>query len=498
MARRASFDTELTDIGGCGEQREGRTPMSFDVVVAGGEVAVGSAEPVLADIGITDGVIRSIGAGLSGEEVIDARGLLVLPGAVDAHYHLGIYRSIGEDAESETASSLAGGVTSVISYFRTGSHYLNKSGPYAEIFPEVLEATRGRARTDFAYHLAPMDRTQVEEIPELVERFGIRSFKYYMFYKGIDLAGVGDANAYRMSDTYDLGHMMEIMEAVAALGRERVGGERVSLSIHAEQPELIRVFMERVRSDGALSGLEAYSAGRPPLTERLAIGEAGVLAEATSCPIQFLHLSSAQALESALEFKRAHRELDVRLEVTLHHLALSYETYADQRGKVNPPIRSEADREALWEGVLRGDVDWVCSDHACCSEAHKEGDMWAALPGFGGSALMYPYLLTEGTHRGLPIGRIVELASTNPARAFGLVPSKGAIAIGADADLAIVDMHATHPVTAERLLSAQDFTPFEGMDLTGWPVQTLLRGRVVLREGAPVGAPRGRYLRATG
>jgi dihydropyrimidinase/allantoinase len=254
--------------------------------------------------------------------------------------------------------------------------------------------------------------------------------------------------------------------------------------------------MERVRSAGALTGLEAYSAGRPPLTERLAIGEAGVLARATACPIQFLHLSSADALESAVEFRRAQRDLDVRLEVTLHHLALSYETYGDQRGKVNPPIRSEADREALWAGLVRGDVDWVCSDHACCSEEKKEGDMWAALPGFGGSALLYPYLLTEGPRRGLSIPRVVEVAATNPARAFGLAPVKGAIAIGADADLAIVDMNTTHVVTTERLLSAQDFTPFEGMELTGWPVQTLLRGRVVLRDGEPVGAPSGSYLRA--
>ncbi len=185
----------------------------------------------------------------------------------------------------------------------------------------------------------------------------------------------------------------------------------------------------------------------------------------------------------------------MRLEVTLHHLALSYQTYADQRGKVNPPIRSEADREALWAGLVRGDVDWVCSDHACCSEEKKEGDMWAALPGFGGSALIYPYLLTEGPRRGLSIPRVVEVAATNPARAFGLAPAKGAIGIGADADLAIIDMNTRHVVSTEQLLSAQDFTPFEGMELTGWPAQTLLRGQVVLRGGEPVGEPSGVYLR---
>src|SRR5918912_55201 len=112
-------------------------------------------------------------------------GSLVLPGAVDAHFHLGIYRDITKDVKSETVSSLAGGVTSIISYFRTGSHYLGKSGPYAEIFPEVLEATNGHSRVDFGYHLAPMVRDQVGEIGNLARDDGIASFKYYMFYKGL-------------------------------------------------------------------------------------------------------------------------------------------------------------------------------------------------------------------------------------------------------------------------------------------------------------------------
>jgi dihydroorotase (multifunctional complex type) len=472
--------------------------MKFDTVVAGGAVALPGSDPVPADVGIADGRIAAVGRDLapSAGDVVDATGRLVLPGAIDAHYHLGIYRSIAEDAESETLSSLAGGVTTVLSYFRTGSHYLNKTGPYEEIFPEVLAATSGHSHVDYGFHLAPMDASQVREIPRLVDAHGVTSFKYYMFYKGLDLSGAGDANAERMSETYDLGHLFEIMEAVAAAGAARSAGRRVSLSIHAEQPELIRLFMERVRTAGALTGLEAYSAGRPPLTERLAIAEAGVLASATACPVNFLHLSSADALDAAVGFERAYRDLDVRLEVTLHHLALSYETYSDQRGKVNPPIRSEADREALWAGVLRGDVDWIVSDHACCSESNKEGDMWAALPGFGGSALMYPYLLTEGRRRGLPIRRIVELVATNPARAYGLAGRKGSITVGADADLAIVDLETRRTVTPEVLLSAQEYTPFEGMELSGWPERTLLRGRVAFEHGEAVGGRDGVYLKA--
>lgn len=471
----------------------------YDTVVLNGQAVLPGRGAIRADIAIKDGRIAAIATDIAAseaDEVIDARNKLVLPGAVDAHFHLGIYRNITADAESETTSSLVGGVTSIISYFRTGSHYLEKSGPYQEIFPEVLAATEGHSRVDYGYHLAPMTRSQIAEIDWLVNDQGVTSFKYYMFYKGLDLAGASsDARGYTMSDSYDLGHLFEIMEQVAETQGTRTDGSRVSLSIHCEQPELIRVFMERVQKAGILKGLEAYSAGRPPLTEQLSIAEVGVLAGATSCPINFLHLSSAEALQGAVKVKREYPALDARIETTLHHLMLTYESYSDQRGKVNPPIRSAHDVEALWGGVKRGEVDWVCSDHACCSETHKEGDMWKALPGFGGTALIYPVLLTEGTKRGLSLEHVVNLAATNAAKAYGLAPRKGSIAVGCDADLAIVDMNETYTVTPGRLLSAQEYTPFEGMALTGWATRTLLRGQTVYANGKVVGTPSGTYLK---
>ncbi len=180
---------------------------------------------------------------------MDAGGGLVLPGAVDAHYHLGIYRDITEDARSETLSSLAGGVTSIISYFRTGSHYLEKTGPYAEIFPEVLEATQGHSYVDYGYHLAPMAREQVAEIGRLVGEDGVASFKYYMFYKGLDLSGSSsDAAGYTMSETYDLGHLFEIMEA----GRQGAGWPRRRLAGLALHP---------LRAAGADPRLQRAGAG---------------------------------------------------------------------------------------------------------------------------------------------------------------------------------------------------------------------------------------------
>jgi dihydropyrimidinase/allantoinase len=468
-----------------------------DTVVLNGTVVVPGLGPLRCDLGIRDGRIAALAHPLTaadGDEVVDARGRLVLPGGVDSHFHLGIYRDLAQDARSETASALAGGVTSVVSYFRTGSHYLGKSGPYRTIFPEVLAATAGHAHTDFGYHIGIMTSEQLDEVEWLVAEQGVASFKYYMFYKGLNLTSDStQASAYTMADSYDLGHLYLLMRRVAAASARHGAGGRVSLSLHCEQAELIRVFMEEVRRAGP-GGLEGYHRARPPLTERLSIAEALVLADETGCPVNLLHLSSGDAVAAGARGRREFPHLDMRLETTLHHLALTWATAGGIAGKVNPPIRGEDDREALWQAVLDGRIDTVVSDHACCAAADKAADLWKALPGFGGTALLYPYLLSEGGRRGLSLARIVELASTNPARAFGLYPRKGAIAVGSDADLTLVDPDIERTVTPELLLSAQDFTPFAGVRVRGWPTHTLLRGRVVFRDGRVLGAPTGEYL----
>ena len=456
--------------------------MRFDTVVTGGTLVIPYVGERRGDLGIRDGQIVTIADDLSRADSdlrVDAAGKVVMPGAVDSHYHLGIYRDLATDTESETTSSLVGGVTSVISYFRTGQHYLNKSGPYREIFPEVLSAVEGHAKVDYSFHLAPMTAEHIGEIPWLVEQ-GVTSFKYYMFYKGFNLAASSrDSASYTMSEDYDLGHLFEIMEKVAEVQATQPG-KRISVSLHCEQAELMRVFIERAKNDPRLRGLAEYSAGRPPLTERLSIEEAGVLADATRVNLNFLHLSSEVALTTALEVSRRYPHLDVNRETTLHHLALDHETL-DARGglggKVNPPIRTKADNEALWEGLRRGEVGTVASDHACCMESQKGDELWPALPGFGGTALLYPVLISEGHHkRGISLDRIAQVASARPAQTFGMYGRKGTIAVGADADLAIVDPNLTQTVTTELCQSAQDHCPFEGVDVTGWPTTTIVRG----------------------
>ena len=474
----------------------------YDTILINGRVVLpGLPEPVDVSIGIRYGRIAAIAdeiATSEAEQVIDAKRRVVLPGGVDSHFHIGIYRPVEEDAASETESSLVGGATSVVSYFRTGSHYLNKVGPYRQILPEVLAKTAGRAHTDYGYHIAPMTSAQLDEIDWLAGEAGVPSFKYYMFYKGLNLsASSTDAAAYTMSDSYDLGHLFAMMEKIAEADAKYGSRGRVSLSIHCESSELIKLFIERVRNLG-LPPLETYSKARPPLTERLSIHEAGVLASEARVRVNLLHLSSADAVRAVGEVRRLYPEIDIRAETTLHHLCLTYDMLEGKRlgGKVNPPIRTRADVAALWDAVVDGSIQWIASDHACCLEELKKDDLWPALPGFGGTALLYPVLISEGhLKRGLSLSRVAELVSTNPAKAYGMYPVKGAIAVGADADLAIVDLEKEQEVTPQILHSAQDHTPFQGVKVKGWPTTTILRGKVVFRDGEVVGPASGEFLK---
>ena len=325
----------------------------FDTVVLGGAVVLPGCGATRCDLGIRDGKIVAIADALSSSEAtdaIDATGLYVAPGAVDAHAHLGIYRPVDVDAESETASSLVGGATSMISYFRTGQHYLNKAGPYREILPELLDRVRGKSYVDIGFHLAPMDAGHVNEIDWLAGEAGVASFKYYFFYKGLNLAADStDAAAYTMSDQYDFGHLYAMMEAVQAADARSGDAGRISLSLHCEDAELIKLFVERMRGTG-LPPLEEYSKARPPLCECLSIHEAGVMADASQVRVNLLHLSSAEAIRAAREVRTLYPALDLRLEITGHHLSLTYAMLEGKGlgGKVNPPIRAQEDVEALW------------------------------------------------------------------------------------------------------------------------------------------------------
>ncbi len=472
----------------------------YDLVIRGGQIVMPRVGVFPADIAVKSGKIAAIASQIPPSDcgqAIDAKGLHVFPGAVDSHFHVGIYRPFSEDARSESASAASGGVTTIMSYFRTGHNYLNKTGPYREIFPELMSKSAGAFLTDHAFHIAIMSREQLGEIEWLVRECGVTTFKYYMFYKSLDLSGSKQSQGYLMlRESLDFGFLYLFMKEVARMNRAMAGRGEVRLSIHCENPEIITATMEEVKANPTGNAMQDYSEARPGWQEGLAIKEVGVIAKETGCPINFLHLSSRQAVEAARQVKAEQPHLNHLLEATLHHLSMSHENDYGMLGKVNPPIRSKQDVEHLWSAVLAGDVQTVVSDHACNPKALRQGELWTIMPGFGGTALMFPVLVGEGhLKRGLELTRIAELSAFNPAKAHGLYPRKGSLAVGADADLAIVDLNLEKEVTTAALHSAQDYTPFEGLRLKGWPRYTLLRGQLTFADGQVVGEPGiGHYL----
>jgi allantoinase len=462
------------------------------------------------DLGVVDGRFARIGPDIpaaDAREVYDGRDLLGFPGIVDAHTHVGIYGPLADDAATESAAAAAGGVTTMLTYFRSGQYYLNRGGPYAEIFPEVLRQSAGRYRVDYAYHLAPIEGAHLDEMESLATTHGVPSFKIFMFYGGYGLHGSTDGDAQRRflmlgpEDHYDLAHFEFVMRAAARVrSRHPALAEHLSVSLHCEIADILNAYTRRVRADRTLTGLRAYGAARPPHSEALGVWIAGYLAHETGCPnVNLLHLSSRKALEAAVAVQAAFPDLAVRREVTVGHLLLDDDTPTGVHAKVNPPIRSREDVEFLWQALLAGQVDWVASDHACCARelkvaADRPDDVWLAKAGFGGAEYLLAGVFSEGSRRGMTYGRMAEVLAWNPARRFGL-GRKGDIAVGYDADLALLDPERRVTVRAAESPSAQGYTPFEGQQLTGQVRATFLRGQLVHEAGAPVGPPRGRYLR---
>lgn len=481
--------------------------MTGDVMIRGARIVQpGSADPVIGDLVIRDGQIAAVGdVGDTGEglDVLDASGLLAFPGVVDAHQHWGIYNPLDIDAQTESRACAQGGVTTGLSYIRTGQYYLNRGGSYADFLAEALRLAEGNAHVDYGFHVAPMQRSHIDEIPALVAEHGIASFKIFMFYGSHGLHGRSDdQSSFLMTppgESYDYAHFEFVMRGVQR-ARELMPdiAEQISLSLHCETAEIMAAYTKMVEEEGELKGLEAYSASRPPHSEGLAIAIAAYLAHTTDLPtINLLHLSGAAAMESAMLMATTFPHIDFRREVTIGHLLTTYDSAAGLGGKVNPPLRSRADREALWQHVLAGDVDWVVSDHACCRDEMKFGedrdDVFLAKSGFGGTEYLLSGLITEGRRRGLGYGAIAQLTAANPAARFGL-GRKGRLAVGMAGDVALVDPDSRWTVRAADSESTQEYTPFEGFDMDARVVHTVLAGRPVFRDGQIVGAPQGRFL----
>lgn len=461
----------------------------------------------LLDIGIKDGRFARLEPEIKAEEaakVFDGQQLLAFPGGVDPHTHVGIYRHVSDDAQSESAAAAMGGVTAMLTYFRTGGLYLNKGGSYKDFYPELLELSKDNYYVDYGYNISPVQGSHIAEMEYLLQA-GMPTFKIFMFYGLHGLHGRSDSQhkwlRLEEHDQYNLAHFEFIMRQAGELMEKYPElAPYIAVDLHCETPEMLTRYALLTEARTDISGLEAYSASRPPHSESMAVAMAGHLAHLCGCKnINLLHLTSKAAVEAALLVQKAYPEVRFGLETTAGHLLLDYENcQTGVLGKVNPPLRSPEDREYLWEKVIDGTLEWIITDHANCPKSMKvdaedPDNIWKAKAGFGGVEYLYPGIFSEGTKRGLSYNRIAELVSWNPSRRFGVL-NKGDIAVGFDADLALIDPDESWTIHHGDSLSAQEYTPFEGLEVKGRVKSTFVRGNLVFTNGKITGSRQGQYL----
>ncbi|MGZ3215115.1 dihydropyrimidinase [Paracoccus sp. T5] len=445
----------------------------LDLVITGGTI-VTAADSYAADIGIKDGRIAQIGLGLSGADSIDATGLLVLPGGIDAHVHLDQPTSDGtvmaDGFASGTRSAAAGGNTTVLPFALQ-----IKGQSLRACVEDYRRKAAGQCHTDVAFHLIVSDPTpQVlgQELPALV-RDGYTSFKVFMTYDDLVL------NDAQLLDVFEVARR-----------------ERALVMVHAEGHDAIKHLTRRLEAEGHTAPYY-HAEAHAQIAEREATHRAISHAQLIDVPIVIVHVSGREPMEQ-IQWARA-RGLRVFAETCPQYIAL---TADDLRGLdmdfegakyvCSPPPRDAASQAAIWQGLQDGTFDIFSSDHCPFrfeGEASKDNPRartsfrWVPN-GIPGVETRLPILFSEGVGKGrISLQRFVALTSTNPARLYGLYPQKGSIAIGADADLTLWDPNLTRPIRQADLHHACDYTPYEGMHIRGWPVRTILRGRTIALEG---------------
>jgi dihydroorotase len=440
----------------------------FDLVVRGGSV-VTRAGVFVGDLGITAGRLAAIAAPgtLVADEVFDGHGLHVLPGVIDGHVH---FREPGlehkEDFLSGSRAAVMGGVTTVLEMPNT----VPPTSTAAEVERKraVAEAKSycdfglfGLLGQDNLDHLRPMAGA------------GVIGFKCFLGQSTGDIPPPDD------------GVLLDALALSAALG--------LRVAFHAENDAIIRRRSATVRAAGR-SDVLAHLEARPAVAEAEAIQRVGLLAHQTRARVHILHLSSREGL-AAVEFWRG-QGVDITCEVTPHHCFLTSEDAVrlGSVARINPPIRDPGHAAALLDALARGRIDSVATDHAPHTADEKlHADIWHALSGFAGVETSLRLFLTYG---GLSLPQLVRATSEEPARIWGLAPRKGRIQVGSDADLTVVDLAREETIEENHLHGKNNLSPWLGRRTRGLPVATILRGRIIMRDGALCGSPTGRMLLA--
>lgn len=437
----------------------------MSTVIKGGTVVTANMT-FQSDVLVDGGVITAVGKDLKGDKVIDASGCYVMPGGIDPHTHMEMPfmgTTSADDFSSGTRAAISGGTTMIVDFVLPAPK---------QSMIDALQAWHqkaGKATTDYGFHMAVTwwGEQVWREMEEVVKR-GVNTFKHFMAYKG----------ALMVNDD----EMYQSFLRCAELGALPL--------VHAENGDVIARLQQKYMAAGT-TGPEAHAYSRPPEVEGEATNRAIMIADAAGVPVYIVHVSC----EAAHEAVRRARMLGKRAygEPLIQHLTLDEGEYFNKewdhaaRRVMSPPFRDKANQDSLWAGLAAGSLQVVASDHCAFTTKQKRmglGDFTKIPNGTGGLEDRMPVLWTKGVRTGrLTMNEFVAVTSTNAAKILNLYPRKGAIAVGADADIIVWDPEKAKKISAKSQASAIDYNVFEGFEVTGVPRYTLSRGEVVFTDG---------------
>jgi dihydroorotase len=442
----------------------------YDLIIENGLVVTPEGT-VKAAILVKDGKIAGIVAGNelpAARAVYDATGKHVLPGVIDGHVH---FRDPGltykEDFGTGSLSAAHGGVCTVIDMPNVVPSTSNVQGLRAKL----TEASK-KSYVDFGIIGVVFE----ENIPDLVpmRNAGVIGYKIFMGETVGKLPSPSD------------GGILDAMRVIAATGL-RVG-------VHAEDNSIITYQTEKLKAAGRTDPA-AFVESRPSIAEKECISRAIMFAEETGAKLHIYHMSSREGVDLVSAAKR--RGLDVSAETCPHYLLLDY-TFMDRVGsilKISPPVRAKEDQNRLWEGLLDGTIQLIATDHSPHTREEKiRPNIWDASPGFCGVESAVSLILDQVNKGKLTLNQYAKVTAEGPARIWNMYPKKGCIGIGSDADFTVVDLEKKGIIRVDDLHSKNKVTPFDGLEVQGMPVATIIRGMIVMRDGKVEGAPAGKLI----
>lgn len=450
----------------------------FDLAIRGGTL-VTAADTMRGDLGIRGGKIVAIGEKIAdAAKVIDASGLLVMPGGIDSHVHLAQHAwgaQMADGFETGTASAIAGGNTTILPFA------LQKRGTtLRETIENYHREAQGQSFCDYGFHLIVSDPTPSvlgQELPALVDD-GYSSFKVFMTYDDLVL------------------NDRQLLEVFAVARREKA-----LVMVHCEGYDAIKYMTERLEAAGKTAPYY-HAVSRPESVEREATHRAISHSELLDVPIMIVHVSGREAMEQIRWAQQ--RGMKIYGETCPQYISLTADDLKgldmDETGGkyvCSPPPRTRESWDAIWEGLQQGVFQTFSSDHCPFLYDSPEGKLnpnglktFRYVPnGIPGVETRLPILFSEGVVKGrITLQQFVALTSTNHARIYGLYPQKGSIGIGFDADLVLWDAGRKETIRQELMHHGSDYTPWEGYSVTGWPVMTILRGKLVYENGQILGS----------